>query len=194
MTSTLNVWINKLKKPCEISDKTWYITIYHCNGPLLDWCGRKYIVIPAKCGYASIKLPPGKYKIGAVWNYHKVNETFQANHFTDSTIVNLCCGQTHCITLFNPVIHRCGQILNDAINDVRNQLLVHTGTPLPNPQTINEIADIAIRTNNEFLAMARLVDNSTGPMYELDDPVEFDLALKDAVICSEKCPKQECHC
>ena len=179
----LNVSVSKLKKPCEISNRTWYITIYHCSGPLLEWCGKKFIVIPAKYGMANIRVPPGCYKVGAVWSYFELpNGNYQANHFTDSALVNVGCGEVKCIKLFNPTLHTCGPIFNDAVNDTRNQLIKNaTGTN--NIQEINRLADAAIAGNVAFLALAREADPEVGPMFELENPAEFEQALRTRVEC-----------
>ena len=91
---------------------------------VLEWCGRRYVVIPAKCGHLEIEVPPGCYYIKAVWGYRQVGSVYYVNHFTDAAIVQACCDQHVCVKLFNPSIHRCGTIVVRAINDLVAQKVV----------------------------------------------------------------------
>ena len=117
----LNVWVTALDDPCKISSRTWYINIYNCDGSILKWCGRDYAVIPARCGHRHIRVPPGCYRINAVWSFAVGNGFYYVNHFTDSTIVQACCDKPQCVTLFNPSAHRCGRIFLAAVQDAVNQ-------------------------------------------------------------------------
>jgi hypothetical protein len=65
-TSKLNVWVSELDEPCRISNRTWYVTIYTCDGKPLEWCGKRYVVLPARCGHLEVEVPPGCYTISAV--------------------------------------------------------------------------------------------------------------------------------
>ena len=116
--SKLNIWISDMDDLCSVSLLTWYVTIYDCNGKVLEWCGRRYVVIPAKCGHLEIEVPPGCYYIKAVWNFKLVGNIYYVNHFTDAAIVQACCEQHVCVKLFNPGIHRCGTILAKAVHDL----------------------------------------------------------------------------
>ena len=112
--ANLNVWVSALDDPCKISRRTWYINIYNCDGSILKWCGRDYAVIPAPCGHRHIRVPPGCYRINAVWSFSVGNGVY---YVTDSAIVQACCDNHQCVTLFNPSAHRCGRIFLAAIND-----------------------------------------------------------------------------
>lgn len=116
--SRLNIWISETDDPCGISDRTWYVTIYDCDGKVLEWCGRKYVVMPAKCGHLEVEVPPGCYYIKAVWSFRLLGGIFYVNHFTDAAIVQASCEQHVCVKLFNPSIHRCGTILLRAVQDM----------------------------------------------------------------------------
>jgi hypothetical protein len=35
----------------------WYVTIYNCDGKPLEGCGKKYVVLPAKCGHLEVEVP-----------------------------------------------------------------------------------------------------------------------------------------
>jgi len=114
----LNVWVSATDDPCAIDNRTWYVTIFNCDGHVLEWCGKRYVVLPAKCGHLEVEVPPGCYRINAVWSFSFLGGVFYVNHFTDSAVVQACCEETVCVTLFNPSIHRCGTILLRAVKDL----------------------------------------------------------------------------
>lgn len=114
----LNVAVSELDKPCRKSGRTWYVTIWNCDGSILEWCGRQYVVMPAKCGHLSVKLPEGCYYVSAVWSFSETASGYQANHFTDRALVTVKCNECTCVTLFNPHVHRCGSILVRAAGDL----------------------------------------------------------------------------
>jgi hypothetical protein len=117
----LNIWVSGTDDPCSIDNRTWYVTIYNCDGKVLQWCNRQYVVMPAKCGHLEVEVPPGCYLIRAVWSFKAVGGVFYVNHFTDAAIVCACCDEKACVTLFNPSLHRCGTIVVRAIRDVVQQ-------------------------------------------------------------------------
>ena len=43
--SKLNIFVSEIGDPCCISNDTWYISIFKCDGTVLDWCGHRYLVI-----------------------------------------------------------------------------------------------------------------------------------------------------
>jgi hypothetical protein len=114
----LNIWVSGLDDPCSIDDRTWYVTIYKCDGSVLQWCGKKYVVLPAKCGHLEVEVPPGCYRIIAVWSFSFAGGIYYVNHFTDSAVVQACCCEHVCVTLFTPSIHRCGRIFVKAVHDL----------------------------------------------------------------------------
>lgn len=118
----LNIWVSGQDDPCSVDNRTWYVTIYDCDGRVLNWCDRRYIAIPARCGHLAIEVPPGCYRISAVWSFSVTPQAvFWGNHFTDSAIVCACCDEHVCVRLFNPSIHRCGAIFLRAVADVLQQ-------------------------------------------------------------------------
>lgn len=141
--SKLNIWVTDTDDPCSISNRTWYVTIYNCDGKVLEWCGRRYVVIPARCGHLEIDVPPGCYRINAVWSFSFLGGIFYVNHFTDSAVVQACCDGHVCVTLFNPSTHRCGQIYLRAIKDVLDQNAV--------PANIAQEAEKAINNLLQYL-------------------------------------------
>lgn len=125
--ATLNVFVSAMDDPCGLDNRTWYITIYQCDGSVLDWCGRRYVVLRAPCGHLEIKVPPGCYYIKAVWSFSVVTPglVFRVNHFTDAAIVTACCEETTCVKLFNPSAHRCGYIYVRALRDLVAQKAIN---------------------------------------------------------------------
>lgn len=114
----LNIWVSGLDDPCSMDSRTWYVTIYNCDGKVLEWCNKRYVVLPAPCGHLEIEVPPGCYRIIAVWSFSILGGIYYVNHFTDSAVVQACCGEHVCVTLFNPSIHRCGTIFLRAVQDI----------------------------------------------------------------------------
>lgn len=123
----LNIWVSGLDDPCSIDNRTWYVTIYKCDGTVLEWCDRRYVVLPAPCGHLDLEVPPGSYRINAVWSFSLQGGIYYVNHFTDSAVVHVCCDEHRCVTLFNPSIHRCGTIFIRAVQDIVAQQGVDPG-------------------------------------------------------------------
>lgn len=121
--SKLNIFVSGIDDPCSVDPRTWYITIYDCDGNVLEYCGRRYVVIPARCGHLEVEVPPGCYYIKAVWSFVVVTPglVYRANHFTDAGIVTVCCDSHACVKLFNPSAHRCGYIYVRALRDLVRQ-------------------------------------------------------------------------
>ena len=121
----LNIWVSGMDDPCSVDNRTWYVTIYDCDGNVLEWCGKKYLLLPAKCGHLEVEVPPGSYYIKAVWGYRQVEPgKYWVNHWTDANIAQACCGETTCVKLFNPSAHRCGWIYVRALQDLARQKLI----------------------------------------------------------------------
>jgi hypothetical protein len=116
--SKLDIWVSDTDDPCSVSPRTWYVTIYDCDGRVLEWCGRRYVVLPAFCGHLEVDVPPGCYYIKAVWSFSFIGGIYYVNHFTDAAIVQVGCEQHACVKLFNPSIHRCGTIIVRAVQDL----------------------------------------------------------------------------
>lgn len=115
----LNIWISGMNDPCSVDDDhKWFVTIYDCDGNILEWCDRKYLLMPARCGHLTTEVPPGVYYISAVWSYSLDRQKYWCNHFTDSAIVHAICDQTTCVKLFNPSLHRCGWIYLRALRQL----------------------------------------------------------------------------
>ena len=137
--SKLNIWVSDTDDPCSISPRTWYVTIYDCNGQVFEWCGRRYVVMPARCGHLEVDIPPGCYYIKAVWSFRFIGGIYYVNHFTDAAIVQVCCEQHVCVKLFNPSIHRCGTIILRAVRDLVVQRALKTDVAKKHETTMNEV-------------------------------------------------------
>ena len=122
----LSIFVSGIDDPCSVSNRTWYITIYNCDGSVLDWCGKRYVVLRAPCGHLQVDVPPGCYYIKAVWGFTIITPglVYRVNHFTDAAIVSACCEETTCVKLFNPSAHRCGYIYVRALRDLVAQKAV----------------------------------------------------------------------
>lgn len=155
----INVWVSALDDPCKISDRTWYINVFNCDGSILKWCGHEYAVLRAPCGHRTIRVPPGCYRINAVWSFVAGDGVYYVNHFTDSTIVTAACGQHLCVKLFNPQAHRCGTIFLNALRDIARQ----DGLP----------RDIALRADEAIQAVIKHIPRPMGG-FELDHMEEFE--------------------
>jgi len=108
-TANLNVWITKKGNPCRIDDnpqkQQLYVYVLHCSGDVLEWCGKKYVGLQAKCGHLSLEIPVGCYIVGAVENPNGIPPL--GNQLTHIAIVRANCGDHICVTLFNPTFHHC---------------------------------------------------------------------------------------
>ena len=113
-TGKLQIWITSESDPCRISERDehdnlpWVVGIWHCNGQLLNWCGRKYFGMEARCGHLEVDLPPGCYVVRAADWMGLTHQGVWGNHWTDHGVVTVCCDQTTCVTLFAPSAHNCG--------------------------------------------------------------------------------------
>ncbi len=148
--ANLNVWVTALDDPCKISRRTWYINIYNCDGSILKWCDFDYALIPARCGHRSIRVPPGCYRINAVWSFRLGNGFYYVNHFTDSAVVQACCGEHQCVTLFNPSAHRCGRIFLAAVHDAVRQDALPKDAATAAEEGIRKVLDFIPRPVRPF--------------------------------------------
>lgn len=146
----LNVWVSDTDDPCAVSNRTWFVTIYDCDGKVLRWCRRRYFVVPARCGHVEIELPPGCYRVSAVWGFRPIPGGLWGNHFTDSAIVQARCNETVCVRLFNPSIHRCGRIFLHAVRALQKQRVINKEIAGPIEEAINGLLRLAPRPARGF--------------------------------------------
>lgn len=127
-TAKLNIWISELDDPCKVSNRIWYVTIYNCDGKPLEWCNRRYTIMPAKCGHLEVEVPPGCYRINALWSGIIPGQCgmsfFPIHRFTDSAVVQACCGGETCITLFSASARRSGIIFARTIRNLMKQNVI----------------------------------------------------------------------
>jgi hypothetical protein len=166
----LNVWISGMDDPCSISSRSWYVTIYDCDGKILSWCGKRYLVLHAPCGHLEVELPPGCYRLNAVWGYYQQGDIYWGNHFTDSVIIQAGCNEHVCVKLFNPSIHRCGQIFRRAVLDMLKQKAL--------PQEVADAHNQALEKLIELLP-APLKKFELAYLDEIDELVQNSQPQKD---------------
>jgi hypothetical protein len=168
MLSEIQFFVSQMDDPCKVDNRDWYITIFNCDGTLLEYAGQQYMVIHAPNGHASVSLPPGKYSAVAVWSYWMGPDGYYyGNHFTHEAIFQVCCGEHKCVWLYNPSIHECGIIYDRAVQDFRmnidqtEQDLINQGVPATDPRfNAIEEARLAIDTNLPAMqAMKGAIDN-----------------------------------
>lgn len=165
--SRLNVWVSELDEPCKMSERTWYVLIYSCDGKILTHCGQRYLLLPAPCGHLETQVPPGTYLVKAVWSYHLAGGVYHANHFTDAAIVHVCCDEDACVTLFNPRAHRCGIIYGLAVNDLAAKGVI--------PQALAQEINDRVATVNAAIAP------TAEPAFEVGHLGEIDQVLRTIV-------------
>ena len=177
----LHVFVSDKENPCQISARKWYVTVYDCGGHLLEFCGRKCLVVPTEenCARVTLEIPAGCYKVQAVWNFYEVGEVYSGNHFTDAAIVTVCCNESKCVTLFNPKQHICGVIYAAAINDSKHQLTAQ------GVKDADKIADAAIAAIQDWDAFLTRHDptNTAPPLFEAGEMNVVDQALRNRVAC-----------
>lgn len=117
-TAMLNVWITNFGDPCHIiaehPPEHWYVHVVDCEGRVLNWCGRNYRNILAKCGHAEIEVPPGCYTVFASHTATASGTSF-GNRLTHVQIVRVNCGDHACVTLFSPTLWFCGNWFTSAV-------------------------------------------------------------------------------
>ena len=114
-TAKINVWVTERGQPCKITSRDWRVAVAHCNGEILEWCGKKYDNIPAKCGHAEIEVPPGCYVVAASYHFWYVEGVLMGNVVTDHAIVQVSCGETACVTLYTPTANSCVRVVFDIL-------------------------------------------------------------------------------
>jgi hypothetical protein len=136
-TSILNVWITNLGQPCSIANdpglpNPWVVAVAHCDGQVLNWsegryrhhredkwipiprhtppgggAGWWYDSIPTRDGHVEIELPPGCYTVRATMHSWFVNGLLYGNWATERAVIQACCGDDVCATLYAPSAMAC---------------------------------------------------------------------------------------
>lgn len=147
-TAKLNVWITERGSPCRIESRNvLFVYVLHCNGEVLEWCDRRYVGIPAKCGHVEIEIPVGCYVVGAVESPSRESTTSLGNHLTHIAVVRATCGSDVCVTLFNPHYHHCGHWFLEA---TRRHLAQQQGLP-------GDLRDVARRVEPQLAALVTAI-------------------------------------
>lgn len=108
-TANLNVWITKIGDPCHIDDTIpYFVHVLDCSGKVVEWCGKRYTFLPAKCGHLALEIPPGCYVVVAGQNQSGAGVPPFGNCLTHVQVVRINCGDHACVTLFAPTLHFCG--------------------------------------------------------------------------------------
>ncbi|MGD8506024.1 MAG: hypothetical protein PVF15_05105 [Candidatus Bathyarchaeota archaeon] len=115
--SKLNVWLTETDNPCKINDKTFYVSVFTCDGEILKWAGKEYKLLEALNGHLEVDLPPGCY-------YLRAASIHCENAYSDTAVVRVRCGETACVTLMLPSLRRCGEMLNAALRFPRARELI----------------------------------------------------------------------
>jgi hypothetical protein len=148
--ANLDIWISGDHDPCSVSDRTWFVTIYDCDGRPLRWCRRVYALMPARCGHLSVKLPPGCYRVSAVSHYYQAHGIYWSNWFTHSAIVQVCCDQAACVKLFNPNFHHCGSIFLGAVRGAAAQKLIKPDLARALETSLKQVLQLAPKPAKAF--------------------------------------------
>lgn len=108
-TANLNIWITRFGDACHMEDKEpYFVHIVDCNGRPLNYCGKTYTFLPAKCGHLEIDVPPGCYSVFAGHSPNPGNRPPFGNRLTHVSVVRVNCGDHACVTLFAPTLWHCG--------------------------------------------------------------------------------------
>ncbi|BAP58045.1 hypothetical protein THII_3748 [Thioploca ingrica] len=135
-TAKLNVYVTELGQPCTITNRNWVVAIAHCDGTVLNWSegrwrtredepwhpiplhtppgtpphppGYYYESIPAYNGHVEIQVPPGCYVLSASMHTWYLNGVLLGNWYTHNAIIQACCGEDTCVTLYAPTKEACG--------------------------------------------------------------------------------------
>lgn len=159
MLSEVQFYVSQMDDACKVDNRDWYITIFNCDNTVLEFANQQFLVVHAPNGHVSINLPPGKYYAVGVWSYWMGPDgNYFGNHFTDKAIFQVCCGEHKCVWLYNPSVHQCGIIYDQAVKDFRKNIdqteqdLINAGVPPEDPRyvAIND-ARLVIDDNMEAL-------------------------------------------
>lgn len=128
----------------------WVVAVSHCDGRVLNWsegryrfhredpwtpiplhtppggkAGWWYDSVPTRDGHVEIEVPPGCYVLRGSMHTWFLNGLLYGNWATDHAIVQACCGDDVCSTLYAPSAPACWIPLFDFVIPllVRNGIL-----------------------------------------------------------------------
>lgn len=120
----LNVWLTETDNPCKINDRTFWVSIFTCDGKILKWADEEYKLLEAKHGHLEVQIPPGCY-------YLRAASIHCENAYSDSAIVRVNCGDKACVTLMLPSLRRCIDLVVAGLRLPRAEELVPAGLLRP---------------------------------------------------------------
>lgn len=168
MLSEVQFFVGQMDDPCKVDDRNWYITIFNCDGSVLEYAGQQFLMVDAPNGHLSVSIPPGKYSAIAVWNYWVGPDgKYYGNHFTHEAVFQACCAEHKCVWLYNPSIHTCGIVYDQAVQDFKVNIdqteidLTNEGVPPTDPRfaAIDEARNAIVTNLPAFQAMKAAIDN-----------------------------------
>ena len=104
----INVWLTETDMPCKIYDRTFWVSIFTCDGKILNWAGKDFKLLEAPNGHLMIEVPPGCYYIRAASIHCE-------NSYSDSAVVRVDCGDKACVTLMLPSLRRCVDLVIEGL-------------------------------------------------------------------------------
>jgi hypothetical protein len=150
----------------------WVVSIFHCDGEVLNWSegryrfhnddawipikkhvppggqsGWWYDSVPTRDGHVEIEVPPGCYVLRATLHSWFQDGKLFGNWATERAIVQACCGDDVCATLYAPTAHACHIMLFDIVYP----LLLKRGL-------VDKKAEKAIKTVADLLKAAGASD------------------------------------
>src|SRR5574342_336918 len=118
----------------------WSVAVFHCNGRVVNWSEGRYRhhhddgwtpipyhtpaggtpgwwceMIPTRDGHVTIELPPGCYVLRGTMHSWVVHGLLYGNWATERAVVQACCGQDVCATLYAPTAPGCSIPLFDFV-------------------------------------------------------------------------------
>lgn len=102
----LNVWIHDRNSPCRISDEDWLVNVSYCSGETLEWCGKTFGFLDAKCGHLEIEIPPGCYVVHALQWFWLPGSQFPFFRSTHFALVMVECDASACVHLYFPTVRQ----------------------------------------------------------------------------------------
>ncbi len=119
----------------------WSVAVAHCDGTILNWsegryrfwhddpwisipyhtpaggstAGWWYEMIPTRDGHVEIEVPPGCYVLRGTMHDWFLNGLLYGHWATDHAVVQACCGNDICATLYAPSAPACWVLLFDFV-------------------------------------------------------------------------------
>jgi len=105
-------------------------------------------MIPTRDGHVEIELPPGCYTVVGSMHTWFVNSILRGNWATDRAVVQACCGDDVCVTLYASSMQPCNVILfefvipllirNKAIKPAEGEAAIKALRALHNPEELSD--------------------------------------------------------